>query len=205
MPAATSSKVPGTTVNRHDLLTVIVDMDTSPIPTPRRSDDPDLFDRLYTEHAAALHAYARRFTDAAQAEDIVQETFLRAWRHRTRLVEDDRPVRPWLKRIARNLLTDAARKESCRPLLVADNAVHLAAVSVEGGLDQVLDQQLLMPALRRLPAGQLVVLVESVLCGASLAAAAQRLGIPAGTARSRLHYALRTLRRDLSTLDVVRP
>jgi RNA polymerase sigma-70 factor (ECF subfamily) len=181
-------------------------MQTSPSLTerPPAEQDPELFQRLYAEHASALHAYARRFTDAAQAEDIVQETFLRAWRHRGRLAEDGRPVRPWLKRSARNLLTDAARKERCRPVLVADDGVHLTTLSVEGGLDRVLDQQVLLPALRRLPAGQLVVLVESVLCGASLATAAQRLGIPAGTARSRLHYALRTLRRDLSALDAAR-
>jgi RNA polymerase sigma-70 factor (ECF subfamily) len=61
----------------------------------------------------------------------------------------------------------------------------------------------LLHALKRLPPRQLVVLVESLFYGASLDAAAQRLGIPAGTARSRMHYALRSLRHELSAQDAL--
>ena len=68
--------------------------------------DPDAVLReLYSHHAKALHGYVEKFCpDRASADDIVQETFIRAWRHLPRLSADDRPVRPWLFRVARNLL-----------------------------------------------------------------------------------------------------
>jgi DNA-directed RNA polymerase specialized sigma24 family protein len=64
--------------------------------------------QLYAHHARALRRYAERFCpDRASADDIVQETFIRAWRHLPQLSSGDFPVRPWLFRAARNLLTDA--------------------------------------------------------------------------------------------------
>jgi RNA polymerase sigma-70 factor (ECF subfamily) len=152
---------------------------------------------MYAEHAVAVRSYARRFTTHVHADDIVQETFIRAWRHLARLEGSDRPLRPWLLKVARNLLTDAARSQRCQAVtLLGDETANLA---VDGGLDQVLDQQLLLPALRALPPGQRAVLVEAHLYGASVESVAQRLGIPAGTARSRLFYALRALRRELAS------
>jgi RNA polymerase sigma-70 factor (ECF subfamily) len=180
---------------------------TSPTPTghdhrPSRNGEDEALRELYAGHARAVRSYARRYTTDARADDIVQETFIRAWRHLAKLETDDRPVRPWLLHVARHLLTDAARGDRCRPVTVeADLAA--ATIGVDGGLDRVLDQQVLLPALKRLPPAQLVVLLESWLYGTSLDAAAQRLGIPAGTARSRLHYALRALRVELSTQDAV--
>jgi RNA polymerase sigma-70 factor (ECF subfamily) len=177
-------------------------------PTATRNDhrtayqDDEALRELYAGHARAVRAYVRRFTTDARADDIVQETFIRAWRHLAKLESDERPVRPWLLQVARHLLTDAVRGDRCRPVTVeAENAA--ATVGVDGGLDRVLDRQVLLPALKRLPPAQLVVLVESWLYGASLDVAAQRLGIPPGTARSRLHYALRALRVELSAQDAV--
>jgi RNA polymerase sigma-70 factor, ECF subfamily len=69
--------------------------------------------QLYSQHANALHGYVERFCrDSASTDDIVQETFIRAWRHLPQLTADDRPVRPWLFRVARNLLTDARQRLS---------------------------------------------------------------------------------------------
>ena len=66
--------------------------------------------QLYATHAPALRRYVERFSpDRTGADDIVQETFIRAWRHLPQLSQDDRPIRPWLFRVARNLLTDASR------------------------------------------------------------------------------------------------
>jgi len=156
--------------------------------------------QIYAANAAPLRAYVRRFTTDAQADDIVQETFIRAWRHLERLRTDDRPVRPWLIQVARHLLTDAARHDRRRPMTVPDTT-SAATVGVDGGLDRVLDQQVLLQALRRLPPGQLAVLIESWVYGASLDAAAEHLRIPAGTARSRMHYALRALREHLASTE----
>jgi len=178
--------------------------------TPAPADSPDqsthdadaALRRLYAGNAAALRAYVRRYTTDAQADDIVQETFIRAWRHIDRLECDDRPVRPWLMKVARHLLTDAARHDRRRPTAVPDE--HTAATApVDGGLERVLDQQVLLQAMKRLPPAQLTVLIESWVFGASLDAVAERLGIPPGTARSRRYYALRTLRVQLAPTEQV--
>jgi RNA polymerase sigma-70 factor (ECF subfamily) len=178
--------------------------------TPAFADSPDrttsdadaALRRLYAGNAVALRAYVRRYTTDAHADDIVQETFIRAWKHLDRLERDDRPVRPWLMHVARHLLTDAARHDRRRPPTVPD--AHAAAtVGVDGGLERVLDQQVLLQAMKRLPPGQLAVLIESWVYGASLDAVAVHLGIPPGTARSRMYYALRMLRAQLAPTEQV--
>ena len=154
--------------------------------------------QLYDRHARALRRYVGRFCpDAASAEDIVQETFIRAWRHLPQLASGDLPVRPWLYRAPRNLLTDADRAARSRPVTVP------AQPAEEGrddtGLNQVLDRQLVTGALRQLSPAHRAVLVEIFYQGDSVARAAHQLGIPHGTARSRLHYALQALREQLDT------
>jgi RNA polymerase sigma-70 factor, ECF subfamily len=156
--------------------------------------------RLYSQHAKALHSYVRRFCpDPASADDIVQETFIRAWRHLPQLCSDDRPVRPWLFRVARNLLTDADRAARRRP----DTAASQAGDDAEddSGLDQVLDRHLVSGALQHLSPAHRTVLVETFYCGGTTATVARQLGIPDGTARSRLHYALQALREYLQEHD----
>jgi len=160
--------------------------------------------QLYSRHATALRGYVRPFCpDRASAEDIVQETFIRAWRHLPQLSADDRPVRPWLFRVARNLLTDADRAAKSRPVTVQAQPGQDAGDDAgdDAGLDQVLDRQLLTGALRQLSPAHRTVLVETFYRGASTAALARQLGIPPGTARSRLHYALRALRQQLQEHD----
>ena len=65
---------------------------------------------LYDEHAAALWRYALRLTgDRARAEDVVQETLLRAWRHPEVTADVDRSARAWLFTVARNMIIDERR------------------------------------------------------------------------------------------------
>ena len=92
------------------------------------SSDADKAARqLYRCHGDALHSCVARFCpDWASAEDIVQETFIRAWRHLPQLSADDRPVRPWLFRVARNLLIDAERPARARPVTVQAEAAWAA-------------------------------------------------------------------------------
>jgi RNA polymerase sigma-70 factor (ECF subfamily) len=156
--------------------------------------------QLYSRHATALRGYVQPFCpDRASADDIVQETFIRAWRHLPQLSADDRPVRPWLFRVARNLLTDADRAARSRPVTVQAQPDEDAGD--DAGLDQVLDRQLLTGALRHLSPAHRTVLVETFYRGASTATLARQLGVPPGTARSRLHYALRALRQQLQEHD----
>jgi RNA polymerase sigma-70 factor, ECF subfamily len=163
---------------------------------PHGTDADAAVRQLYSLHATAIHSYVQRFCpDRASADDIVQETFIRAWRHLPQLAADDRPVRPWLYRVARNLLTDANRAARSRPVTVqaepADDARD------DAGLDQVLDRQLVSGALQHLSPEHRTVLVETFYHGSTLATVAGQLGIPHGTARSRLHYALHALRQQL--------
>ena len=72
---------------------------------------------LYDEHASALLSYALRLTngDRGRAEDIVQETLLRAWRHLDALTPERGSTRAWLVTVARNVAVDAHRARSARP------------------------------------------------------------------------------------------
>jgi RNA polymerase sigma-70 factor (ECF subfamily) len=156
----------------------------------------DALRALYAEHGPALLAYAERFTaDRGRAEDVVQETFLRAWRNLPGLLEDERPVRAWLLRVTRRLLIDAARASRARPMLTQDGPGTEQVV--DGGLDQLLDHSLLIDAMQRLSPTHRQILIETFFLGTPMHLTAARIGVPAGTARSRLHYALNQLRRQL--------
>jgi RNA polymerase sigma-70 factor, ECF subfamily len=191
-------------VNGELLLSVLVAMSAIHSAAPgasrgglsRNADDDAAVRQLYSLHAKALHSYVRRFCpDRANADDIVQETFIRAWRHLPQLSADDRPIRPWLYCVARNLLTDADRAARSRPVTV--QAQPAEDVRDDTRLEQVLDRQLVSDALQHLSPAHRTVLVETFYRGGTLATVARQLGIPPGTARSRLHYALHALRQQL--------
>lgn len=95
------TRVPATTsyLNVSSLLYVLVDMlILSETVRGEPADDADAAIRqLYALHALALRRYVERFCpDRTSADDIVQETFIRAWRHLPQLASGDVPVRPWL-------------------------------------------------------------------------------------------------------------
>jgi RNA polymerase sigma-70 factor, ECF subfamily len=163
-------------------------------------DADDALRQLYAEHARVLHSFVWRFCqDQASADDIVQETFIRAWQHLPQLRADSRPIRPWLFRVARNLLTDADRAAQSRPVTVPASSAEDPVD--DSGLGQVLDRQLVCDALQQLSPAHRTVLVETFYRGGSTATVARQLGIPDGTARSRLHYALHALRQHLQDQD----
>jgi RNA polymerase sigma-70 factor, ECF subfamily len=158
--------------------------------------------QLYAAHARPLRSYVQRFCpDRASADDIVQETFIRAWRHLPQLTSGDHPVRPWLFRVARNLLIDADRAARSRPVTARTSATEGGRDDI--GLDQVLDQQIVADALQQLSPAHRAVLVETFYRGRTPAKVARQLGIPDSTARSRLHYALKALRRQLEDRDAI--
>ena len=165
--------------------------------------DPDTVIRqLYSGHARALRRYVEQFCpDRASADDIVQETFIRAWRHLPQLSADDRPIRPWLYRVARNLLIDANRAAQARPVTAPEQPAGEAGT--DSGLEEILDRQLVSAALAHLSPAHQTVLVETFYRGGTMAAVARELGIPHGTARSRLHYALDALRKQLAEYDTI--
>ena len=189
-------------MNITHLLSVLVDM--TAIADASRDGlggDPDsVLRELYSHYAKALHGYVEQFCpDHSSADDIVQETFIRAWRHLPQLSADDRPIRPWLFRVARNLLIDANRAARARPVTVPEQPGGEAGT--DSGLEEILDRQLVAGALQRLSPVHRAVLVETFYRGGTTAAVARQLGIPHGTARSRLHYALQALRQQLQDYD----
>jgi RNA polymerase sigma-70 factor (ECF subfamily) len=161
----------------------------------QRVSDEELVRALYAEHAAALLRFTLRMTDGdrQRAEDIVQETLLRAWQHPEAIAE--RPARPWLFAVARNLAVDAHRARKARPQEVGEGALNLVPVPDEA--DRVLESWAVADALSALRPDHRQVLLETYYRGRSVAEAAAVLGIPAGTVKSRAFYALRALRLAL--------
>jgi RNA polymerase sigma-70 factor (ECF subfamily) len=176
---------------------------TTDVPSDGLSGDPDAVIReLYSHYAKALHGYVGQFCpDRSSADDIVQETFIRAWRHLPQLSADGRPVRPWLFRVARNLLIDANRAARARPTTVPGQ--EAGAAGTDSGLEEILDRQLVSAALAHLSPAHQTVLVETFYRGGTMATVARELGVPHGTARSRLHYALDAMRRQLQEHDAI--
>jgi RNA polymerase sigma-70 factor, ECF subfamily len=157
---------------------------------------------LYDGHAPVLLAYALRLTggDRARAEDIVQETLVRAWRNLDRLDERAGPVRPWLFTVAQRLAIDAHRARRARPPETGDAA--LAAVPALDEIEPALDRIVVTDALDSLSPEHRAVIVETYYRGRSVAEAAHVLGIPPGTVKSRCYYGLRALKLALAERGV---
>ncbi|MEJ2858212.1 MULTISPECIES: sigma-70 family RNA polymerase sigma factor [unclassified Saccharothrix] len=159
--------------------------------------DEALVRALYEEHGRALLAYAARLTgDRAAAEDVVQETLVRAWRHPDALVNGKGSVRGWLLTVARNIVTDRVRARAARPQEVAETP---SAPPVQRDhADSVVDSVVVLEALDRLSSDHRDVLMEIYFRGRSVSEAAEALNIPPGTVKSRSHYALRALRETFT-------
>ncbi|TWD72421.1 RNA polymerase sigma-70 factor (ECF subfamily) [Kribbella amoyensis] len=163
----------------------------------RRPDSAEALVRaLYAEHGRSLLAYATRLTgDRAAAEDVVQETLVRAWKHADDLSTGRGSVRGWLLTVARNLATDRARARAVRPAEVAEVEDF---PPVEGDhAETVVNSMVVLSALDQVSAEHRDVLVELYYRGRSVTEAAKELGIPPGTVKSRSFYALRALRAVL--------
>jgi RNA polymerase sigma-70 factor (ECF subfamily) len=166
--------------------------------------DPDPTDearlrRLYADHGSFLLAYATRLGggDRQRAEDAVQETLLRVWRQPPR-----GPIRPegeraWLTTVIRNVVIDAYRARRVRPREVGGDALDGLGEPGDNDIERALESWTVVEALRCLSPDHRAVLIETFFRGRSVAEAAETLGVPPGTVKSRSYYALRSLRRTL--------
>jgi RNA polymerase sigma-70 factor, ECF subfamily len=159
---------------------------------------------LYREHAEPLLGYVRALVggDVRKAEDIVQETLLRAWRHSDGL--SAQTARPWLFRVARNLVLDDHRASRRRPREVPAEGLESSGQDVDE-LDRALVAWQVADALRALSPAHREVLVELYFRDRSTSDVAARLRIPEGTVRSRVYYALRALKLALEERGVTTP
>ncbi|OBG81137.1 RNA polymerase subunit sigma [Mycobacterium sp. NS-7484] len=174
-------------------------------------DDPEaaMMRVLYDEHAGALWRYALRLTgDRARAEDVVQETLLRAWRHPEVTADEARSARAWLFTVARNMIIDERRSARFRNETGVSDPEQVAEHSgVAGAPDQVdtaLDRILLTTALSQLSDDHRAVIRRAYYQGWTTGQIAEDLHIPEGTVKSRLHYAVRALRLNLQEMGVTR-
>jgi RNA polymerase sigma-70 factor (ECF subfamily) len=168
-------------------------------PTPQlrlraRAGDADAFGAVFDACAKAVYNHAFRLTgDWSAAEEVMAMTFLQAWRSRERIAEEGGSLRPWLLGIATNLARGERRasrrqRDALARLAVADDLPDFAD-EVSGRLDDVARIKALHRALAGLTRPELEVLAACVWSGLGYAEAAEALGIPVGTVRSRLSRA----------------
>jgi RNA polymerase sigma-70 factor, ECF subfamily len=172
-----------------------------PVPVaPRREER---LRALFHAHAGPLLRYVQRLLggDRPQAEDIVQETLLRAWRQVDGL--DRARSRQWLFTVARNLVVDRERALRARPREVSD--APLAQLAAPDELERALLAWQVADAILALKPAHRAVLVEVYYRDRTVAEAARVLGIAEGTVKSRTYFALRALRKALEDRGVTAP
>jgi RNA polymerase sigma-70 factor, ECF subfamily len=160
--------------------------------------DPESISQLWRINGASLMRFALKLTLGNQhrAEDIVQETLVRAWRHPEIVDGHADTIRPWLFTVARNVAIDLWRMQSRRDDIIEDRPVDRA--NPVHDIDQAMTAMDVRAALAELTPEHRQVVVEVYYLGRSVAEIAQLLGIPEGTVKSRTYYALRQLKRLLS-------
>jgi len=161
-----------------------------------RKGDHDAFTVLLDVHLARLDAAARLILrDPELARDAVQEALIRAWRDLPGLRDPDR-FDAWLHRLTVNACLDIVRRRKRRVI-----EIELTPIDRPASTDvasELADRQLIDQALARLDPGHRAVVALHYLLGMPLPDVAGALGIPVGTAKSRLHYALAAMRTSVS-------
>jgi RNA polymerase sigma-70 factor (ECF subfamily) len=149
----------------------------------------------YDTYARPIFRYLLRLTlgNRGEAEDYLQETFLRAWRWLQSHPLDLEGIRPWLYTVARHIVIDAVRSRQVRPVEVVIDDMALVA-SAENDIERLVQVQAVRGALLLLSEDHRAALVELYYHEHTAKEAASVLGIPAGTVKSRAHNALRALR-----------
>jgi RNA polymerase sigma-70 factor, ECF subfamily len=166
------------------------------------ADDDAIVTELYRRYRTPLLAYVLRLTggDRQQAEDVVQETMVRAWRQAGQLDLAAPSLMPWLVTVARRIVIDQGRRRRARPTETGDQM--LENVPVADTTEDLLRKVVVTEAMQALSAAHREILNETILRDRSVSQAAEALGIPVGTVKSRVYYALRALRLVLAERGV---
>jgi RNA polymerase sigma-70 factor (ECF subfamily) len=165
-------------------------------------DDAVRLSALYDAHAAPVWRYVVHLTgDRAAADDVVQETLLRAWRSPRILEQDPATTRSWMFTVARHIVIDEARSaHHRREIAMAETPDVVTADQT----DTLFEAMLIEEALASLSIEHRTVIVRAYYGGLPIAEIAAELDIPPGTVKSRLHYGLRALRLALQEKGVTR-
>jgi len=164
-----------------------------------QADDLDAFEVLFARYRTAIFRTAYGLTgDPQAAEEILQDTFQRAWQRRMTLHTDVSPV-PWLHRVALNLCYSrlGRRRLPSEPIGEGHSQVRDAAVEPAERAERQELRRIVRDGIATLPPKHQSVVVLYYLHGMSLQETAELLELRLGTVKSRLHYALRTLRVEL--------
>jgi RNA polymerase sigma-70 factor (ECF subfamily) len=154
--------------------------------------------QLYDVYPPMLLTYLMRLTngDRHRAEDIVQETLIRAWNHPEARQADGYWSRRWLFTVARRIAIDHIRVVNARPPERPDERIE-AYSAYEDDFERMLDRREVREAVARMPERLRNVLVAMYFQDFSTAEAADALRVPQGTVKSRMYHAMRALRADL--------
>ena len=159
---------------------------------------------LYEAHGPALERWLQgRFADSRTAEEVVQETVLAAWRNYDQYDPGRGSERAWVFGIARNLAA-TRHQRNLRHLRSVPTGTPTDAGMEDADLARVVERSLIADAMRALSDEHRAVVGAAYWDGLSTKEIATRLGIPDGTVKSRLHYALRVLRSQLQEREVLR-
>ena len=167
-------------------------MDQRGLVDQARGGDHDAFTALVDLTIARLDSAARLILrDPELARDAVQEAYIRAWRDLPGLRDPDR-FDAWLHRLIVNSCLDQVRRRRRRVIEVELTPIDMPAATDVAG--ELADRDMLEEALARLDPGHRAVVVLHYFLGMPLPDVAAAVGIPLGTAKSRLHYALAAMR-----------
>src|SRR6266516_4587623 len=149
----------------------------------RTAGDDAIVTELYRRYRVPLMTYVLRLTagDRQQAEDVVQETMLRAWRQAGKLDQTQPSLMPWLATVARRIVIDEKRRKSARPQEIGGAEVVDKAPAAADETESLLRKVLVSEALQALSAAHREVLNETILRDRTVNQAAEVLGVPVGT------------------------
>ena len=166
-------------------------------------DQAALLRAIHDAHAKELLRYVLRLTqgDMPFAEDVVQESLLRLWRKPDVLQQRGEGIRAWLYTVARNQVIDDRRSARYARELKTDTVPERPSPDEIG---PAFDKWILSDALMTLSKDHRSAVVRAYYLGQTVADIAAHEQIPEGTVKSRLHYAMRSLRIALQERGVVR-